>query len=134
MLVAIEPSIKHRLGEPVSKMKNRHAMNREKAFEIFMLKDSMKRCMRPLSAVAVGKLFGVSEKVVRDIWKGRTWRTVTSRSNFKENEKIIPMIRQERNTHTFPWSEASSLDIDHNKQNPSTELMIPTKSMQVESI
>ena len=27
--------------------------------------------------IAVGKRFGVSEKTVRDIWVGRTWRRVT---------------------------------------------------------
>ena len=36
------------------------------------------------SAYAVARLFGVSEKAIRDIWSGRTWRHATMAPPFRD--------------------------------------------------
>eukprot|EP00292_Cryptomonas_paramecium_P021720 CAMPEP_0113682330 /NCGR_PEP_ID=MMETSP0038_2-20120614/12587_1 /TAXON_ID=2898 /ORGANISM="Cryptomonas paramecium" /LENGTH=167 /DNA_ID=CAMNT_0000601355 /DNA_START=23 /DNA_END=523 /DNA_ORIENTATION=+ /assembly_acc=CAM_ASM_000170 len=58
--------------------KSRTTLSPQQAREIYMVQAtrSMQRhsiFQRGMSAAAVARQFGVTEKVVRDIWKGRTW-------------------------------------------------------------
>ena len=57
--------------------KPRAILDREKAIEIFKLKKTCEIGRGKLSSVAVAREYGVGEKTVRDIWRGRTWRQET---------------------------------------------------------
>ena len=54
-------------------LKPRAVLNEQQAVEIFHVKLAAS-CP---SAVRIAALFGISEKAVRDIWKGRTWSRET---------------------------------------------------------
>jgi hypothetical protein len=54
--------------------KPRAILTSEQVIAIFRLKFDIKPC-----ASAVARVYGISEKAIRDIWKGRTWFEETSR-------------------------------------------------------
>jgi hypothetical protein len=63
---------------PLLPQRPRAILNKEQAIEIFQIKldaDTRKSPCPPSVRVAV--LFGISEKTVRDIWKGRSWARET---------------------------------------------------------
>ena len=63
----------------LSNLRRRRAiLSKEQAIQIFQIKlaaDTLQRA-HPASA-QIASLFGISEKAVRDIWKGRTWARQT---------------------------------------------------------
>ena len=62
-----------------SKMsKPRAVLTEIQAIDIFMLKPDMSRSTKSVTAAELARAYGVNEKSVRDIWKGRTWSRETS--------------------------------------------------------
>ena len=57
--------------------KPRAILNREQAIEIFQLRPSENTVGTGRSSLAVARTYKVSEKTVRDIWRGRTWHHET---------------------------------------------------------
>ena len=59
--------------------KPRAILTEQQAVHIFELKQytMSSHGKRPLSAAGIARVFGVNEKTVRDIWKGRTWSRET---------------------------------------------------------
>ena len=65
-------------AQPTNVAKPRAILNEAQAVQIFQIKVAANSFMRPCSsAVKIAVLFGISEKAVRDIWKGRTWGSET---------------------------------------------------------
>ena len=63
-------------GNNVSKP--RAVLNAQQAIEIFRISLAANACMLACpSAVRIAASFGICEKTVRDIWKGRTWSRET---------------------------------------------------------
>jgi len=60
----------------VNASKGRAILNEAQAVQIFQAKVDAFMQPRP-SSKKIGALFGISEKAVRDIWNGRTWRSET---------------------------------------------------------
>ncbi len=64
---------------PAARAKPRAVLSRAEAIEIYLCKLARVTAHPPApSAAAVARAFAVSEKTVRDIWKGRTWAHETS--------------------------------------------------------
>jgi hypothetical protein len=62
-----------------ARAKPRAVLSRAEAIEIFLCKLARATAHPPApSAAAVARAFDVSEKAVRDIWKGRTWANETA--------------------------------------------------------
>mmetsp|Transcript_17952 Transcript_17952/g.49664 ORF Transcript_17952/g.49664 Transcript_17952/m.49664 type:complete len:181 (+) Transcript_17952:2-544(+) len=68
---------------------------------------------RDLSAAAVARHFGVTEKAVRDIWKGRTWRREIGDS-FHQLSPCTQLIRSPHTKGTEKWMGSSSNSIHNN--------------------
>mmetsp|Transcript_29307 Transcript_29307/g.76971 ORF Transcript_29307/g.76971 Transcript_29307/m.76971 type:complete len:134 (+) Transcript_29307:145-546(+) len=63
---------------PVSNPSTRRARLTEKEVaEIFDIKNSQAGSNGTPSAAGVARIYGINEKTVRDIWKGRTWNRKT---------------------------------------------------------
>ena len=60
--------------------KPRAILTKDQALEIYMQKKGQTKGP-PQTAAAVARAFGVSEKAIRDIWKGRTWSDETSEAD-----------------------------------------------------
>ena len=73
MLVPLAPQKAHR---------PRAILTEQQAVQIFKIKEQESPLSSPSiplpSATCVGREYGVSERTVRDIWKGRTWCQATS--------------------------------------------------------
>jgi hypothetical protein len=77
--ITSENQIKNALPDRGSRIVRPHAiLTSEQAIAIFKLKLSPSGRTRPCAS-AVCSVYGVSEKAIRDIWKGRTWFEETSR-------------------------------------------------------
>ena len=64
--------------QSVNISKRRVALNKAQAVEIFQAKFHANVSMQKHpSPKKIAALFGIGEKTVRDIWKGRTWRSAT---------------------------------------------------------
>jgi hypothetical protein len=75
-----------------SSSKPRAILSEAQAIEIFWMKHTAKSSMQPCpSPVELALLFGVSEKAVRDIWKGRTWARAT---HFLDPTRPVLMKKQ----------------------------------------
>ena len=70
-------------------------VNKKIAAQILLMRFSK---VNHYSAVAVGKIFGVSEKVVRDIWKGRTWTNQNSQVYLKRSLAMKSFTKQTDST------------------------------------
>ena len=92
--------------------KSRAILTEDQAAEIFQIKldDDRLPSNQRISSSAVGQLFGVSEKTVRDIWKGRTW--IRERVHLDPSRAAIAdrtLKRPGRPSKSAPWSESKSL-------------------------
>ena len=77
--ITSENQIKNALPDRGSRIVRPHAiLTSEQAIAIFKLKLAPWGRTRPCAS-AVCSVYGVSEKAIRDIWKGRTWFEETSR-------------------------------------------------------
>ena len=66
------------IPESIKACKTRAVLTEEQAVQIFMMKISdTKSFNKSIHAQEIAISFGISEKTVRDIWKGRTWRRET---------------------------------------------------------
>ena len=76
--------------------KSRAILTAEQAIKIFQIKLSNDTAVRGqrLTSCSVARAFGVSEKAVRDIWKGRTWlretQTINSTCIELQTEQLPP--------------------------------------------
>jgi hypothetical protein len=59
------------MAHPLKNFKPRATLTEDQAVDIFKIKSSVS------SAVKVSLCYGVSEKAIRDIWRGRTWSRET---------------------------------------------------------
>jgi hypothetical protein len=90
--------------------KPRAILDREKAIEIFKLKPNTDVAAGDrLSSAAVAREYGVGEKTVRDIWRGRTWYHETlhldpSRPVRAKGPPGRPMGRKDRGPRRRPSS------------------------------
>ena len=73
MMMGTNPTQSHTGGEAA---KPRAILTSKQAVAIFQQKLSSVKGTAPCAA-AVARVYGVSEKAVRDIWKGRTWSDAT---------------------------------------------------------
>ena len=62
-----------KLLSAIQACKTRAILTAEQAIKIFEIKLSNQTATKIQSSTNVARAFGVSEKTVRDIWKGRTW-------------------------------------------------------------
>jgi hypothetical protein len=70
------------IPESIKACKTRAILTEDQAVQIFTLKVMHKHNNgQSISATAIANTFGVSEKAVRDIWKGRTWQRETMHLN-----------------------------------------------------
>jgi hypothetical protein len=69
----------------------RAKLTNSEAVSIFRLRETA------ASATSVGRLYGVSEKAIRDIWKGRTWASETSNVDTAQRIKIKPKVQRDEN-------------------------------------
>ena len=70
------------MARPPIAFKPRARLTQSQAIDIFKMKNSAS------SAVKIAVCYGVSEKAVRDIWKGRTWSTETC--HLDTARKVVP--------------------------------------------
>ena len=74
-----KPSFQQKLGPSViaalQACKTRVILSEQKAIEIFQIKldNDTRNVVERRSAASVARLYGVTEKAIRDIWSGRTW-------------------------------------------------------------
>ena len=79
MRMALQTSFDHeqerRLLSSIQACKTRAILTPEQAIKIFKIKLSSQIAHkhRDLDPADIARAFGISEKAVRDIWKGRTW-------------------------------------------------------------
>jgi hypothetical protein len=93
----------------------RSVLTDEQAVEIFRLKFTSHQSARPPPATHVAKWYGVSEKTIRDIWKGRTWRLETwhldTTRPFPDKQRGRPIGSKDRRPRTV---RRTAIDDDTN--------------------
>jgi hypothetical protein len=82
--------------------KPRARLSEAQVITIFQVKASAS------SATKVANVYGVSEKTVRDIWKGRTWSRETSHLDTSRPLRLKPLGRPKGSRDTKPRSKRVS--------------------------
>ena len=98
-------------------VKPRARLTESEVLSIFQLKASSP------SATIVGRLYGVSEKAIRDIWKGRTWSSETSQADMSR----APVVKKRQNRAIVDKKKANchkNYDKESNKEKSSCEYTI----------
>ena len=91
--------------------KPRAILTEQQAVHIFELKLRMTSSNlknRSLTAAGIAKVFGVNEKTVRDIWKGRTWSRETWHMDCSRQVLIKPSGRPKGSKDTRPRQQRNS--------------------------
>ena len=114
-------------------MKTRAKLTESDALDIFNCKASV------ASASAIAKLYGVSEKAVRDIWTGRTWsketwhldesRPIPTKKMGRPLGRKDGQPRKSRGLRTIPESQTSSDKTVHTCSKPQSIDMEPVFSI-----
>eukprot|EP00292_Cryptomonas_paramecium_P022698 CAMPEP_0113684330 /NCGR_PEP_ID=MMETSP0038_2-20120614/13930_1 /TAXON_ID=2898 /ORGANISM="Cryptomonas paramecium" /LENGTH=200 /DNA_ID=CAMNT_0000604041 /DNA_START=15 /DNA_END=614 /DNA_ORIENTATION=+ /assembly_acc=CAM_ASM_000170 len=110
-----------------NKHRRREMLTREKAREIFMVKEGTARRSRNAMSVALGVKYGVGAKTIRDIWTGRTWFDSTC-DLWTEDEHPVRRAnrRSSSSYHALTANANSENDNTMNPDSPSSDSGIPT--------
>jgi hypothetical protein len=98
------------IPESIKACKTRAILTEDQAVQIFTLNMAHKVNMdgQSISATAIANTFGVSEKAVRDIWKGRTWQreTMHLNSDCKQRSCILKMPGRPKGSKSLQHSDS----------------------------
>ena len=81
------------------------------------------------SAIIVGKAYNVSEKAIRDIWKGRTWKKVTWHLDLDRHLRVKRPRKPAGKKQLIFLERGAKLNIDHlaSSEPHESDSQLPTK-------